>query len=106
MAMWSATHASALKVLVRLGLVETGTIGRAGVHTTNERQAFVAPLRALVDPDAWSVAKRFWMSWIAIDPSPTAEATRLTDRCRTSPDAKTPGMLASSSEGGRSSGHR
>ena len=43
-------------------------------------------------------------SWMAVAPSPTAEATRLTDRCRTSPAANTPGTLVSSSSGGRFSG--
>ena len=31
------------------------------------------------------------MSWIAIAPSPTAEATRFTELARTSPAANTPG---------------
>jgi predicted nucleotidyltransferase len=48
--LWSVQEA--LKALTRLGLVETRTIGRAGVHTINENHAFVAPLRALVDPIA------------------------------------------------------
>lgn len=48
--LWSVQEA--LKVLTRLGLVESRTIGRAGVHTINDRHAFVAPLRALVDPIA------------------------------------------------------
>jgi predicted nucleotidyltransferase len=48
--LWSVQEA--LKALARLGLVETRTIGRAGVHTVNERHASVAPLRALVDPIA------------------------------------------------------
>src|SRR5919201_3898777 len=52
-----------------------------------------------------SATKRPWMSWIAIDPYPTAAATRLTEPCRTSPAAKTRGMLVSSSNGRRSSGH-
>src|SRR5690606_12916510 len=39
----------------------------------------------------------------AIEPSPTAEATRLTLPLRTSPAAKTPGMLVSSMNGGRDS---
>ncbi len=30
------------------------------------------------------------------DPSPTADATRFTDSCRASPEAKTPGTLVSS----------
>jgi predicted nucleotidyltransferase len=48
--LWSVQEA--LKVLTRLGLVESRTIGRAGVHTINDGHAFVAPLRALVDPIA------------------------------------------------------
>ena len=46
------TVQEALKALTRLGLVETQTIGRAGVHTINEVHASVAPLRALLDPIA------------------------------------------------------
>ena len=41
---------------------------------------------------------------MAVEPSPTAEATRLIERWRTSPTANTPGMLASRSIGGRASG--
>jgi predicted nucleotidyltransferase len=48
--LWSVQEA--LKALTRLGLVETRTIGRAGVHTINEDHAFVPPLRTLVDPIA------------------------------------------------------
>jgi predicted nucleotidyltransferase len=48
--LWSVQEA--LKALARIGIVETRTIGRAGVHTINERHASVAPLRALVDPIA------------------------------------------------------
>ncbi|MGI8522981.1 MAG: nucleotidyltransferase domain-containing protein [Nocardioides sp.] len=48
--LWSVQEA--LKVLARLGLVETRTIGRAGVHTINEGHSSVAALRALVDPAA------------------------------------------------------
>ena len=36
-----------------------------------------------------------WRSWIAIAPSPTAEATRLIELALTSPAANTPGTLAS-----------
>src|SRR4029450_7153537 len=46
-----------------------------------------------------------WTCPIAIDPSPTAGATRLTEACRTSPAASTPGMLVSS-ENGRGGGGR
>jgi predicted nucleotidyltransferase len=46
------TVQKALKSLTKLGLAETQTIGRAGVHTINEEHASVAPLRALLDPVA------------------------------------------------------
>ncbi len=46
--LWSVQEA--LKALTRLGIVETQTIGRAGVHTINEGHAAVAHLRALADP--------------------------------------------------------
>jgi len=42
------------------------------------------------------VPKYSWIWRIAIDPSPTAEATRLTEPLRTSPAANTPGWLVSS----------
>src|SRR3954471_16976363 len=41
----------------------------------------------------------------AIDPSPTADATRLTLPLRTSPTAKMPGLLVSSRYGARARGH-
>src|SRR6266513_631719 len=40
-------------------------------------------------------------NWTAIDPSPTAEATRLTEPERTSPAANTPGRLVSNKNGCR-----
>ena len=40
-------------------------------------------------------------NWTAIAPSPTADATRLTEPERTSPAANTPGRLVSSRNGGR-----
>jgi predicted nucleotidyltransferase len=46
--LWSVQEA--LKVLMGLGIVETQTIGRAGVHTINEEHAAVAHLRVLADP--------------------------------------------------------
>ncbi|MGB9375684.1 MAG: nucleotidyltransferase domain-containing protein [Jiangellales bacterium] len=48
--LWSVQEA--LKALTRLGIVETQTIGRAGVHTINEGHLAVGHLRALVDPVA------------------------------------------------------
>jgi len=44
------TVQEALKTLKQLGLVNTQTIGRAGVHTVNEGHVAIAPLRALLDP--------------------------------------------------------
>jgi len=48
--LWSVQEA--LKALTRLGIVETQSIGRAGVHTINERHAAAAHLRVLADPIA------------------------------------------------------
>lgn len=44
------TVQEALKTLAQLGLINTQTIGRAGVHSVNEDHVSVAPLRALLDP--------------------------------------------------------
>jgi predicted nucleotidyltransferase len=41
-----------MKTLTQLGLVNTQTIGRAGVHTVNEDHVGVSSLRALLDPIA------------------------------------------------------
>src|SRR5438046_1628316 len=41
---------------------------------------------------------------MTIEPSPTADATRLTEPCRTSPTAKTPGVVVSNGKGARASG--
>src|SRR5262249_56184835 len=46
-----------------------------------------------------------WPNEIAIEPSPTADATRLTLPHRTSPTANTPGRDVSSRYGERSRGH-
>ena len=48
--LWSVQEA--LKTLTQLGLVDTRTVGRAGVHTINEANGAIAPLRALADPIA------------------------------------------------------
>lgn len=48
--LWSVQEA--LKALTDLGLVESRTVGRAGVHEINEAHASIVPLRALVDPMA------------------------------------------------------
>src|SRR3712207_9510757 len=42
------------------------------------------------------VVARYWCTrWIAMAPSPTAEATRFIESSRTSPAANTPGVLVS-----------
>src|SRR5439155_4264022 len=46
-------------------------------------------------------ARYSWISETAIEPSPTALATRLIDRARTSPATNTPGTLVSSTYGSR-----
>lgn len=46
--LWSVQQA--LKALTQLGIVETQTIGRAGVHTINDEHATVEHLRVLADP--------------------------------------------------------
>jgi hypothetical protein len=51
-----------------------------------------------VDGDS---ARYSWTGRIATEPSPTADATRLTEPCRTSPTAKTPGKLVSNPSGVR-----
>ncbi len=48
--LWSVQ--GALKTLTQLGIVETQTIGRAGVHTINEGHASIPHLRGLADPVA------------------------------------------------------
>src|SRR5216684_560475 len=53
----------------------------------------------------YSSAKARWTRWMAMAPSPTAEATRFTLPERTSPTANTPGRLVSSIWGGRASVH-
>jgi predicted nucleotidyltransferase len=50
MSLWSVQEA--LKALTGMGIVETQTIGRAGVHTINEGHAAVTHLRILADPIA------------------------------------------------------
>jgi predicted nucleotidyltransferase len=46
--LWSVQEA--LKALSQIGLVDTQTVGRAGVHVINEGHSSVAPLRELADP--------------------------------------------------------
>src|SRR4029079_9088102 len=53
---------------------------------------------------AHASARYSWISETAIEPSPTALATRLIERARTSPATNTPGTLVSSTYGSRLSG--
>src|SRR5262245_10959251 len=70
--------------------------GRAGDEDQRRR---LHPLQAC--------SLRYWCTKaIAMLPSPTAAATRLTGLNRTSPQAKMPGTLVSRRYGSRSSGHR
>ena len=48
--LWSVQET--LKALAQLGLIHSGTVGRAGVHTINQDHAAISPLRALLDPIA------------------------------------------------------
>src|SRR5258707_15551501 len=50
----------------------------------------------------YRLPRYWWMNCTAIEPSPTADATRFTERPRTSPATKMPGTLASSRYGSRS----
>ena len=54
-----------------------------------------ASFRAYCRPDATS-RRYWWTKAMAIEPSPTAAATRFTGPNRTSPQAKKPGRLVSS----------
>jgi predicted nucleotidyltransferase len=47
-----STVQETLRALAQLGLVDSRTVGRAGVHTINEDHCSIAPLRALLDPVA------------------------------------------------------
>ena len=66
------------------------------------------PVRKPVHPEAILAglpSRYWWTCWMTTEPSPTADATRLTDCARTSPTANTPGTLVSNTNGGRSSAH-
>jgi len=60
-------------------------------------RAYRYELRAAPSSVALS-ASQPWMAWTTIDPSPTLDATRLTELARTSPTAKMPGTVVSSGE--------
>src|SRR5215212_943744 len=72
------------------------------VHKDLRRPAKTGPHDS-VQVLAWF--RYLWTICMAMEPSPTAEATRLTDPHLTSPAANTPGTLVSRSIGERSRGH-
>src|SRR5215203_3934457 len=61
--------------------------------------------RSVTVPYSGTLLRYWWTNCTAIEPSPTADATRLTDRWRTSPAAKMPGTLVSRKKGSRSRCH-
>jgi hypothetical protein len=77
---------------------------RAGYEGRRHRPVTTAASSGRPRGCSRSATKSRWRSWIATEPSPTADATRFTEPCRTSPAAKTPGVLVSSRSGLRSSG--
>ena len=73
----------------------TRSCGRSSPAKTGAGATSTSSASTLCPTDQRSCSAR-WMSWTQIDPSPTADATRLTLPERASPTAKTPGMLVSS----------
>ena len=81
-------------------------VGSAGATAAHSREPIVVEVVEEVDGAqvgdgdgggrAHACARYSWMSETAIEPSPTALATRLIERARTSPATKTPGTLVSS----------
>src|SRR2546427_12682974 len=66
-----------------------------GVRVSRELTSFRFGAEESVLCGDHAARKYSWTSWIAVAPSPTADATRLTERQRASPTANTPGMLVS-----------
>src|SRR5215216_3600155 len=76
------------------------------VHQANsvdDRERTRKPVHAPEATCAVLPSRYWWTCWMTTDPSPTADATRLTDCARTSPTANTPGTVVSNISGGRSS---
>ena len=99
-----------VQVVVREGVVELGVgqVARVvGAGECQERGLTAGELeqcgarrgqpRGAHDRSALTASRRYWWTKaMAMLPSPTAAATRLTGEKRTSPQAKTPGTLVSS----------
>ena len=86
--------------------------GRGGIRVTPQtfrrrdpNRAADARIAASTCDRHAAISKSWWSSWIATEPSPTADATRFTDPCRASPAASTDGTDVSRWNGERSSGH-
>ncbi len=77
--------------------------GRPANSGTCRRQSRARAVSAPSPPQ--TSLKYWWTNWTAIEPSPTAEAQRLIEPCRTSPATKMPGTLVSSRNGSRSGRH-
>jgi hypothetical protein len=67
----------------------------------NPMQLTGEPLRPPHTRRSPALARYWWTNLTAMDPSPTAEATRLIEPLRASPAANTPGRLASKGYGSR-----
>ena len=82
--------------LPRLDLAQLGGLGPALELIVVEALEQVDPAQLLDARVAHALARYSCMSETAIEPSPTALATRLIERARTSPATNTPGTLVSS----------
>jgi len=71
-----------------------------------ERSSLLSAIRVRLRRVSPLYARYCWTSAIAMLPSPTADATRLTGLSRTSPHAKMPGALVSRRYGSRPSDQR
>src|SRR6185295_8017868 len=86
---------------VVVGLRDRGPFGELGVVEIVEQ----VDRAQIGDGVLAHVSERYWWTRdTAIEPSPTALATRLIERERTSPATNTPGTLVSSRYGSRGSG--
>ena len=81
--------------LGELGVVEA--VEQVDPAKLGERDRRVAHRRPVLPARGAHASTRYsWISETAIEPSPTALATRLIERARTSPATNTPGTVVSS----------
>ena len=93
-------HRARLDVAHRRDRDPLGELRRRRARRTGRRSA----ARPRSGRTAHGSTRYWWISETAIEPSPTALATRLIERARTSPATNTPGTLVSSRNGSRCSG--